>query len=230
MQLSRSLLLVNLVHLCLFRTMSVTAAASSTGMIALKSALRREVTNKLKALDRSAIADQSAQILTALQALPEFQASKTICCYISFGKEVETLPILTTCFNLEKEIIIPKVTGPKSNDMVMLSCSSAEELRGYTENKWGIPEPEHSAPDLTHTKDIDLIFVPGIAFDKSCNRVGRGRGYYDCFLSKVLPKEKKPITVGLCFDEQVGEVVVPTEEHDIPLDYIITPTRTLKST
>lgn len=118
MHLSRPFAVLNL-YLCAFQGMS-TSAAANNGMAALKSALRREVQNKLKAMDSSTIADQSASILTTLQTLPEFQASKTACCYISFGKEVETLPILSTCFRLEKEVVIPKVTGPESDDMVML--------------------------------------------------------------------------------------------------------------
>ena len=81
--------------------------------------------------------------------------------------------------------------------------------------RFGILEPIELAK-ITY-KSIDMVLVPGVIFDKNGYRLGYGLGYYDRFLNK-LPKAVK---VGLCFDFQVMDKV-PREEHDIPVDYIVT--------
>ena len=83
-------------------------------------------------------------------------------------------------------------------------------------------------------KDIDLILLPGVAYDKNCNRLGHGKGYYDCFLerlqkSKVDNSLSKAIMVGLSLNEQLVNTEIPMEPHDTPLDYVITPQEIFKS-
>lgn len=103
-------------------------------------------------------------------------------------------------------------------------------LDSFPANKWGIPEPtadQAKALELDAVKaavaekDIDFVVLPGVAFDKQCHRLGRGRGYYDSFLRRL--KEARggtPVcTVALSFDEQWVEEV-PMETHDQPLDAV----------
>lgn len=73
-----------------------------------------------------------------------------------------------------------KVIGPKSEDMVMLPVTSSQEIDDYPRSKWGIPEPPLSdnKPDATSSGKIDLVIMPGVAFDRGCNRLGHGKGYY----------------------------------------------------
>jgi 5-formyltetrahydrofolate cyclo-ligase len=74
------------------------------------------------------------------------------------------------------------VTGPKPGDLVMLPVGSAQEIDAFPRSKWGIPEPDLpddvAAVDGTYSGMIDLVVVPGVAFDARCNRLGHGRGYY----------------------------------------------------
>lgn len=80
-------------------------------------------------------------------------------------------------------------------------------------------------------KDIDLMLVPGLAFDERGMRLGYGAGYYDAWLADAndasQAKLARPLTIGICFDEQLV-VCVPVEPHDRPADLVITPTRTLR--
>jgi len=136
-----------------------------------------------------------------------------------------------------KRVFVPKVTGSKSPEMTMVELKGLRELEStnYIANHWGIREPVHSEPDYTCEGVIDLVLVPGVAFDAQCHRLGQGRGYYDSFLQRAIDANEskglaRPCTVGLCFDEQVlrdGEHV-PVQEHDIPLDYIVTPSRIIQ--
>ena len=131
-----------------------------------------------------------------------------------------------------KRVFIPKVTGSASSEMIMLELASVAELENYPKNKWGIPEPPHVDFDATPTGVIDLVLVPGVVFDQSCQRIGHGKGYYDSFLKRVnmasaLHGLPKPLSIGLCLDDQLLSLgqFVPLEAHDVPLDFIVTPSR-----
>ena len=84
-------------------------------------------------------------------------------------------------------------------------------------------EPPASSPSLP-LDAIDLIVVPGVAFDARGGRLGRGRGHYDATLARLRPGTAR---VGLCFDEQVVDRV-PVEPHDVPLDVVVTGSRVLR--
>ena len=85
--------------------------------------------------------------------------------------------------------------------------------------RFGIPEPATPA----WTGSIDLILVPGVAFDKKCRRVGRGGGYYDRFLKRYRDAKK----VGVCYDFQL-HTEVPHSWFDIPMQCIVTPTQAIE--
>ena len=139
---------------------------------------------------------------------------------------------------LQKRVFVPKITGKAPQDMQMLEVKSLACLDGYPKNRWGIPEPPFPSPaaaeDATIADLIDVVLVPGVVFDCTCGRLGHGRGYYDSFLTRLARARRdgggaQSVAVGLCFDEQVleGEEVVPLEAHDVPLDFVVTPTRVL---
>ena len=126
--------------------------------------------------------------------------------YNSLPDEVDTHLLLDTGLKTGKQILLPVVAG---EDL---------ELRMYSEQmrkgSFGILEPV-GKPFLDFPS-IDLVIVPGIAFDAERHRLGRGRGYYDRFLSN-LPDCK---TMGLCFPFQLVESV-PVDSHDIPMSEVI---------
>ena len=87
----------------------------------------------------------------------------------------------------------------------------------YTEDAWGIPVPK--SIERVNLKEIDMVLIPLLAFDKHGNRVGYGGGYYDRFLSELRPDV---IKVGISLFPAIdGDI--PTEEHDIALDYVLNP-------
>lgn len=78
-------------------------------------------------------------------------------------------------------LFIPKVAGKGADDMVMFHVKDIEQLEAFPKNSWGIPEPPLEivqASDPNEFVNIDVVFMPGVAFDKRCNRIGHGKGYY----------------------------------------------------
>jgi 5-formyltetrahydrofolate cyclo-ligase len=230
---------------------------------AIKARLRGSTRTVLKSLSQAQILENSEKIATSLLALAIFQEAKALSCFLSMPSgEVQTHPILERVLRQttgtsatgagpgaaflqefltnHKRVFIPNVTGPKSSQMAMVELQSLSVLEStdyFHSNKWGIKEPIHRQPDFTCEGVIDLVLVPGIAFDTECRRLGQGRGYYDSFLLRANESNaekglRRPCTVGLCFDEQMlpdGEHV-PVQEHDMLLDYIVTPSRVFSRT
>ena len=199
----------------------------------IKAGIRNEMKAALKSLSAEDIEMKSNAIVRRLLSLPQFSASRVVCCYISMpSSEVKTSSIIDTCFTTGKRLFVPKVTGKHSVDLRMFEVESEAQLSNFPKSSWGIPEPPLdvviSSPDGTELGVIDLVIVPGVAFDAKCNRLGHGKGYYDCFLERLIAKNLEvaaptPTIVGLCFDEQVV-ADVPHEPHDKKLDCVITPT------
>ena len=135
--------------------------------------------------------------------------AQTIMAYYSLPDEVNTHALIDELVAEGKTVLLPKVTG-----------DDTMELRRYTgradlqEGSYHILEPVGEC--FTDYAAIDLILVPGIAFDAAGHRLGRGRGYYDRFLSTHLSL----LLIGVCFPfQRVAEV--PTDPHDVCVDEVI---------
>lgn len=139
--------------------------------------------------------------------------SKVLFIYVSFKNEVGTHKIIIDALKRGKTVCVPKVISKKEG-MRAIIIKSFSDLK---EGKFGILEPEKEEP-FVNPQDIDLCIVPGLAFDLNGGRLGYGGGFYDRFLSKASSKTFK---LALAYDFQVINEV-PTKEHDIKIDRIIT--------
>lgn len=164
----------------------------------------------LKALHKSTAThrSQSAEILAALEAHPAFRAANTILLYHSLPDEVDTHDFIRKWSN-RKRILLPVVVG---DDLEVRIYTSPADL---ATGAYGIEEPTGAL--FTDYAAIDFIVVPGVAFDRSGNRLGRGKGYYD----RLLPRIPSAYKAGICFPFQIVEEV-PAEPFDICMDEIIT--------
>ena len=103
--------------------------------------------------------------------------------------------------------------------MQMVELKSLQVLESLPLDRWGIPSfPSLEGLNLAKPGEIDLMIMPGLAFDPDLNRIGYGKGYFDRYISKNHPKSK----IAICLDDQVLPTV-PNEEHDVKVDSIITP-------
>lgn len=207
---------------------SILKMLSSSSISMAKNTIRQEIKNKLKTLSITQVEEQSLLVTNSLCYQQCYIQSEAICIYLSMKNEIITLPIIKDAFNNNKRVFIPKVLGGKSEELVLYELSNYSEIDSFPKSKWGIPEPTidmiNSKPDGINLNVIDLIVVPGVAFDKKCGRVGHGKGYYDCLLERINNFNTTPVlTIGLALEEQIIEGEVPKESHDIGLNYIITP-------
>jgi len=126
--------------------------------------------------------------------------------YNSLEDEVQT-PNFIAKWSGEKNFYLPVV---KQNDLVFRKYNPAIVCQ---KSGYGIMEPR--GDDFVDYNKVDLVIVPGVAFDRKMNRLGRGKGFYDRF----LPKLKAP-KLGICFDFQLLDKI-PTEETDIKMDFLV---------
>ncbi len=147
----------------------------------------------------------SARICRRAAALPAFRDARSVMLYISTGTEVDTALLLALCRQTGKRVSAPRVLDETSMEAAYIDAG------GFTRGAFGIWEPlgEKAA-------EADLIFVPGVAFDKGGNRIGYGKGYYDRFLQNT-----NAVTVGLAYSGQIFPDIA-AGPHDVRLDMILT--------
>jgi 5-formyltetrahydrofolate cyclo-ligase len=179
-----------------------------------KKALRLQMSEKLKSFDPARRASQSAAIQQKALTDPLFKKAQSVLLYASMPLEVQTQGLIEEAIKLKKRVLLPAV-DQASGTMFPFAVTGTEEL---VKGAFGIYEPPTSGVLPHAAEEIDLVIAPGLAFDDAGNRLGRGLGYYDRFLSSVGPKTVK---WGLAFDFQMVEEVPVVEGWDIPLNRVI---------
>ena len=180
----------------------------------MKNELKELILKKRNSLLKEEITGKSNQIKNNLFNLQLYKNSKSIMFFASFKNEVDTHNMIKEALK-NKTIVIPKVSHHEIEPSVIISFDN------LVIGKFGILEPIETM--RIAYKNIELILVPGIVFDKEGHRIGYSLGYYDKFLAKV-PKANK---VGLAFDFQVVDKI-PREMHDVPVDIIVTEKRVIE--
>jgi len=173
----------------------------------IKKQLRRQVRQEKTRYNISTLNKWSAEILAQVESLPEFQNAHTILVYFSMNDEVDTQSFIEK-WAKHKVILLPAIVN---DELEIRIYSGPDDLIA---GAYGISEPVGQT--FTDLDTIDLVIVPGMAFDKSGNRLGRGKGYYD----KLLRKLQAPC-IGICFPFQLLSEI-PMEEFDIPMHKVIT--------
>jgi 5-formyltetrahydrofolate cyclo-ligase len=185
-----------------------------------KSELRREYTALREAMDESEVQRRSAKIIDTIVKLPVFKRAKTVMVYLNFKNEVDSLKMIEESFKAGKKVLIPYCT---KENMELIPSELNDIESEIVKGKNGYLQTKKECVKPVPLDEIDLIIVPGIAFDRRCYRLGFGAGYYDRFLKKL--NFEKP-TIGVCYDFQIIHSI-PTEPHDVPLDFVITEERIL---
>ena len=185
-----------------------------------KKEIRKNMISKRDNILKEAKEIMDKNIILKLKESEYYKKSKNIFIYLGFGSEIDTMSYIQEFINEGKHIFIPR-TDIKTKKMEAVEITS---LEGLKENKYGILEPDDSKEEFCKN-NLDLIILPGVAFDLVGKRIGYGGGYYDRYLENI---DKKIIKVALIYDFQLLENV-PAEEHDIKADYIITETMSIKN-
>ena len=172
----------------------------------LKNELRHNIKQQKRQFTSQQLAQLSLPVLDRLR--PLLRDAKVVLAYYSLPDEVDTHVLIDELVAEGKTVLLPKVL----DDTTM-------ELRRYTglqdlcEGAYHIMEPVGMT--FTDLSQIDVALIPGVAFDAQGHRLGRGKGYYDKFLSLVNTQ-----TIGVCFDFQ-KVVEVPVDAHDVAVDKVV---------
>ena len=145
--------------------------------------------------------------------LPEFHAAKVVMIFLNTDTEIDTVAIALAAWAGDKTVLVPRVSIADRH-MIALECRSLHA--GLIASSYGILEPIDG--DAWPIESIDLIIVPGLAFDRTGNRLGQGAGFYDRFLAT---DGMRATTCALGFGEQLIDAV-PVSSDDWPMDIVVT--------
>ena len=173
-----------------------------------KAEIRKQIRELKRAVPTEEKFRRSEEIMRQVERLPEFQAARVVLLYWSMADEVQTHDFVNRWYR-EKVLLLPCVEG---DDLLLRRYTGPECL--VAGEQFGIGEPKGEVfDDLAR---VELIVVPGVAFDGKGNRMGRGRGFYDRLL-KCTPTAMK---VGVAFGFQMIESV-PVEAFDVAMNQVI---------
>ena len=185
-----------------------------------KKALRKEILTKRSILDAVEKEEKDRKILDRFYDSNYYREAKNIFIYISYDSEINTKGIINKALTDNKKIYVPR-TEFKTRLMDAVEITSLDNL---IESEYGILEPSVEEPHID-PNEIDLIVVPGVAFDRNGGRMGYGAGFYDRYFKKINEDNmKKVIKLALAYDFQILEKI-PMNEQDVPVNYIITETK-----
>jgi len=177
----------------------------------LKQAARARTRILRAQLQPADIALWSEQAAAHVQSLDAFRRAKVVACYLALPHEVQTAPLLAACRRLGQRVCVPAYYYRAA--CYRLAWLTANDV--LCPGRWQVPEPLEPVW-VEQPASVDVVIVPGLAFDATGRRLGHGSGGFDRLLEKV-PAFK----VGLAFAVQMVRRV-PVAEHDIPMDAVVT--------
>lgn len=178
-----------------------------------KAGLRKEIRVALAAMTPEVRAQDSTRIREAIQASDDWAAAERILGFVPLATEPDLLPLLRVAAGAGKTVCVPR-WDPASGTY---EAAQLPEREGFQPGPYGVLEPCAFLPSLALER-LDLILVPGLAFDRHGWRLGRGRGFYDRLLRQAVSARRW----GVAFDRQVVDSV-PNEPHDVNVHILVTP-------
>ena len=190
-----------------------------------KTDLRRKLLDERRVISSVISSENSKFICKAVQNCSVWKVASCVHIYVT-GKdnEVDTRSLIAACFREKKRVCVPQlglstlISEPRievgHHAMAVVEINSFEDL---VTKKWGIPQPSlDNTKNFGEWDEIDLVIVPGLAFDKVGTRLGSGYGYYDRFLPKLNAQ-----SVGLCYTDYFFDFL-PCTEQDASVDFVAT--------
>ena len=180
----------------------------------LKPRIRKEIKEKLNKQTDAQRLRKSSLIKNKLFKLAEFKRAQSVMFYVAQEREVETRLMIVEAQNFGKKVLVPVILMREKRIVASLIDDLTNEL---SPGPYGILQPKRQYLREVSPENIDLVVIPGLAFDQQGHRLGRGGGYYDKFLRRLplnIPR------IGLAFDFQVLEDL-PALSHDISVTKVI---------
>jgi len=191
------------------------AASDPLGLAEVKAAMRRTVLGRRDAMDAGGRAALSRAIALDIVALGAYRRSRIVMAYVSFGSEFQTGDVIRHALEAGKTLVLPRINrATRALEMYEVR----EPARDLEPGGWGISEPRSDRCPRVELDIVDIVLVPGLAFDARGRRLGYGGGYYDRLLGGLTAR---PSLVAGAFEAQmVG--AVPIGAHDVLMDIVVT--------
>ena len=185
---------------------------SNSHICLLKDKMRKQISTAKNSISKKEMLDQSSQLCDIVQSTEDWINSKTVLLYRNINKEISVNSLIEQGLNTNKIVALPRYESKHGK----YSACVIKSLKDLVVGKYNIMEPSPKCNEV-NINQLDLVIVPGVAFDRFGGRLGRGSGYYDRFL-----KNLKAIFYGVCFKQQVVDKT-PQDLHDAKMDIIMTP-------
>lgn len=195
---------------------SAMSAAQATAVEDAKQQLRLELKARRRGLNDEFRAQASREAARQVVRSLRFHDDTKIALFWPLGTEIDTGPLRLSLHNLGAMVLLPR-THARATPLTFHRWRPNIALE---KSSFGVMEPPASQP----VQDPDIVVVPLLGFDSSGHRIGYGAGHYDCTLADLHRRGHFPRTVGLAFEVQCVDEV-PSLDHDMPLDMIITEER-----
>jgi 5-formyltetrahydrofolate cyclo-ligase len=196
-------------------------AMSAEELAAYRAAAKEALRVRFAALRRTLSAEaRTARAKSACERLLEHEAfarAHTLLAYAALRFELDPGPLVERAAALGKRVALPRVDA-ESGELRLHAYMQGDEL---LESGFGVREPRPQAPPVAR-EEVDLVLVPGLAFDARGYRLGYGKGFYD----RLLPRLQGAVRIGLAFELSLL-AEVPNAAHDVPVDAVITEKRVL---
>ncbi|XP_074602685.1 methenyltetrahydrofolate synthetase [Brevipalpus obovatus] len=200
--------------------MASKSSISSKILKKAKKELRSEIEALMSAMSPEDRITQSSDVYNQLINHELFQKAKRVSIFLSMPEELNTIPIVKKIFEQEKKCFIPRIIfGSQRMDMVLMS--TAEEIDALPVGKYGLRQPATVETEAIESGGLDLMIMPGVAFDKEGHRLGHGMGYYDVYLKRY--KEHfghYPNTIAVAFKQQIVQSV-PVGPNDVTINQVL---------
>ena len=211
-----------------------------------KKTWRKQIRSELSRIPSETLHRESRMVWDRLFEMEEYKEARSIGVFVSMPKgEILTDDLLIDAARSNKVIYVPQVgENFEQSEMELIRIDTKVDPANqaptafhtsWPKNKWGIPEPPADMlRQVAALGDLDLLIVPGLAFDHRGNRLGQGKGYYDRFIAHMLsaPNVKRPylVAVGLQCQLLGSDLDLPTNEHDQIMDMVLLPEQTITIT
>lgn len=189
----------------------------------MKKTLRTSILAKRDILSLEERCQKSISIAEKLFDLEEFHKSSSILFYVAARSEVQTEDLIRQAIKQGKRVLVP-VTDVENKRLLVSELHDFDLELG--KGAYGIMEPVEIYRRFVPLSEVEMIIVPGVAFDLQGYRIGYGGGYYDRMIESIKDKDTEVCLIGVCFECQLIDAV-PIEQHDMAVDRIITEERVI---
>lgn len=188
-------------------------------ILSQKQILRAQIKHQRNTLTKPFMERSALAILGHISSANIIEQANNIAFYLPHNGELSCWPLIEYALSLDKHCYVPKVFPNKKRGMWFLPYQGKDTIKA---GAYGILEPTAKTCSAIRPSELDIIFMPLVAYDGDGNRLGMGGGYYDTVLGNFKNNQLRPTLIGLAYNFQQSPSI-PTEKWDQKLDAIVTP-------